>query len=119
MISNFSELFWHDAILKSIYVDRRNPGDKDTITLSIIWPNDERSSSIEFYDCYALKANMNFGIDAFETILSAECLTNSEQLNSIRKEWSGVGINLENLKCYKITTNSTGGIISIYCLGFR
>ncbi len=93
--------------------------EKKTITLSIIWPEDESSSRIEFYDCYALNANMNFGIVACETILTAECLTNSEELDSIRKEWSEVGISLENLKCYKIITNSTGSIISIYCLGFR
>jgi hypothetical protein len=62
---------------------------------------------------------MNFGIVACESILTAECFTESEELNTIRKEWAKGGIHLERLKCFKITTNSTNSIISIYALGFQ
>jgi hypothetical protein len=118
MRDNFNNLPWHDADLQLIYIDRRKPGGKDVIKFLIIWPVGYYST-IEFYDCYALTANMNFGIVACESILAAECLIESEDLCSIRNEWSKAGVNLDNLKCFKITTNSTNSIVNIFALGFR
>lgn len=119
MNANFNDLPWHDASLQFIYIDRQNPGERDVIKFLIDWPDGYKSSTIEFYDCYALIANMNFGIVACEAILTAECFTDSEELKSIREDWSKAGVNLENLKCFKITTNSTNSTISIYALGFQ
>ncbi len=62
---------------------------------------------------------MNFGIVASESILIAECVNSSEELNSIRMDWSKGGINLENLQSFKIITNSTNSIIDIFALGYR
>jgi hypothetical protein len=28
---NFNDFYWHDSIIKSIYIDRSNPGKKDEI----------------------------------------------------------------------------------------
>lgn len=53
MNTKFNDLEWHDAIINDIYIDRNNVGESDTVKLSIIWP-DRRSSTIEFFDCYAL-----------------------------------------------------------------
>ncbi len=119
MNTNFNDLHWHDANLQSINIDRRNPGEQDIVQLLIDWPDDKGSSTIEFYDCYALVANMNFGIVACESILSGECLTDSEELSLIRKQWSEVGVNLEELKCYKIITNSTNSVINVFSIGFQ
>lgn len=116
---NFNELPWHDANLKFICIDRQIPGEHDVIKLMIDWPDCCSSSSIEFFDCYALTANMNFGIVASESILTAECLTESEELIAVRMEWLKVGVNLNNLKSFKITTNSTNSIINIFALDFR
>lgn len=115
---NFNDLPWHDANLKFIHIDRENPGKNDIIKLFIDWP-DGFSSAIEFSDCYALIANMNFGVVASESILKAEYFVESEELSSIRNDWMKAGINLENLKCFKITTNSTNSIISIFALNFH
>ena len=115
---DFNELPWHDAILQFIYIDRQNPGEKDVIKLLIHWP-DNTSSTIEFYDCYAATMNMNFGIVACESILTAECSFDSSELKTIQQGWLKAGVNLNELKSYKIITNSTNSIISIFSLGFR
>jgi hypothetical protein len=115
---NFNDLPWHDANLQSIYIDRQKPGEQDNVKLLIDWP-DGKCSSIEFCDCYALNAHMNFGIVACESILTAEYFIDSEELSSIRNQWSKVGINLEGLQCFKIITNSTNSIINIFALSFR
>ncbi len=119
MSTNFNNLPWHDANLQTIYIDRQKPGEQDVIKLLIDWPDRISASIIEFYDCYALTMNMNFGIVASESILSAECLADSKELDAFRKEWSKAGINLENLKCFKFITNSTNSTINIFALGFQ
>ena len=118
MNTSFNNLFWHDANLQLVNIDRQNPGEQDIVQFLIDWPNGYRST-IEFYDCYALTINMNFGVVACESILTAEYFDDSEELSSIRKEWGKVGVNLNNLKCFKITTNSTNSVITIFALGFR
>ncbi len=82
---NFNDLAWHDANLLSIYIDRNLPGEQDKVRLLIKWPNDS-ISIIEFYECYAFKASVNFGIVANEYILNSKCFTNSEELMSIWNE---------------------------------
>lgn len=119
MIQEFNDLPWHNANLQFVYIDRQKPGEQDVIKLLIDWPDGNSSSTIEFYDCYALSMNMNFGIIACESILSAECAVDSKELNSIRVEWLKVGVNLADLKHFKIITNSTNSIINIYALTFR
>ena len=119
MNEDFNDLPWHDANIVSIYIDRQRPGVEDVIKLTIEWPNEGNLSTIEFTDCYALSANMNFGIIASESILSAECISHSDELISIRNRWSSVGVNLEMLRCFKIITNSTNSTFSIFALGYK
>jgi hypothetical protein len=118
-MDDFQKAFpWHDSILRYIYVDRQNPGENDVVRLKVGWPDEPKSSIFEFYDCYGLEMKMNFGIIAAESILNAEVVTESIELKSIRKIWIEMGISLENLKCYRIITNSTNSIINIYAMGF-
>lgn len=119
MNPNFNDLPWHDAVIKFIHIDRQNPGENDIIKILIDWPENNHSSYLEFSDCYALNANMNFGMVVCESILFAECFNNSEELDIMRKEWSSMSINLDNLKCFKINTNSTNSEIKIYALTFK
>jgi hypothetical protein len=116
---NFNQLPWHDATIQYIYIDRKKPGERDVIKFVIDWPNENRSSNIEFFDCYALTMNLNFGIIATESILMAECFTATEELNLIRQKWSKINVNLEDLKCFRFVTNSTNSLINIYALGCR
>lgn len=115
----FNELPWHDSNLKSIVIDRNNPGEHDIVRILVEWSDTGKSSILEFYDCYALSANMNFGIIACESILYAEYFINSEELDDIRKKWAKIGVNLDELKCYRINTNSTNSVFNIFALGFR
>ena len=119
MNENFNDLPWHDATLKNIEINRMNPGEHDIITLLISWPDCNYNSVVEFSDCYAFTANMNFGVIASETILTAECLNESEELKHIRNLWLKVNIDLHDLKCFKIKTNSTNSIINILSLNFK
>lgn len=118
-MKNFDDFPWHDANLQFIDIDRRKPGEQDIIRLLVEWPEEEGVSEIEFSDCYALNMNMNFGIIASESILHAECITDSEELITIRRDWAHGGVMLDNLKCFKITTNSTNSTILIFALSFN
>jgi len=85
MNENFNELPWHDSVLESIFIDRSNPGENDSIRIEVEW-SDGKHSSIIFHDCYAITADMNFGVIASETILTAECFTETEDTISMRKK---------------------------------
>ncbi|WP_232503191.1 hypothetical protein [Parachlamydia acanthamoebae] len=115
---NFDDLPWHDANLKDIHIDRSDPGNRDTVEILVEWP-DGLISTIEFYDCYALKANMNFGIAANESIFTAQCLIDSDELNLIRNDWLSMGAKLESLKCFRINTNSTNSLIDVFAKNYR
>ena len=118
MNDKFDNFMWHDAILKSIFIDRRNPGQQDSVTILVEWPGNMQSSLLEFYDCYALSATMNFGVIASESILEATCVTDSQEIQNLRKKWKNIGVDINHLNCYRIVTNSTNSIIEIYSKGF-
>ena len=61
MIQMFNNLPWHDAELKEIIINRER---NDEIKLLVGFPTNDGISAvcIEFFDCYALKPDMHFGI---------------------------------------------------------
>lgn len=118
MENTFELLPWHDAELLNICIDRSDSGNNDIITLSIIWP-DGQYNNIIFFDCYKFDAELNFGIIAKETIREAIILNESDRLNEIRNKWNKIGVNLSDLKCIKIDTNSTNSSLIIYSKGFK
>ncbi|MBN9378045.1 MAG: hypothetical protein BGO14_00980 [Chlamydiales bacterium 38-26] len=118
MKDEFNNLYWHDAILESFYLDRSNPGHQDTVKLLIEWPEGKKTY-LEFFDCYELQMEMNFGIVANESILTAECITESEEIEDVREKWQKMGVDLKDLKCFFINTNSTNSILKIFALNFR
>lgn len=75
--------------------------------------------SSSFFGCYAFNANMHFGINPPDFILDAECITQSHELDNIKKNWLKMGSDLSKLCCYRIITNSTNSIIDIFSLGFK
>jgi len=117
METEFSMLPWHDAELLGIEIDRHNPGECDQISMSIRWPSDVYSELI-FSGCYELEIKMNFGVIASESILDASLIQDSYELDSIRKRWRLVGVNLSELKCFEIRTNTTNSLIRIYALSY-
>lgn len=121
----FQDLPWHDAQLRNVNVNR---SDEDIIELLISWQESDSSTvdepkeifvSIEFNDCYRLCADMNFGIIPPDHILEANEITKSNEIDTLIAKWKCVGVNIENLTCYQVITNSTNSKIEIYCLGYK
>lgn len=72
-----------------------------------------------FRDCYAMMAEMNFGVIAEERIASASLIDDDPDLNSIRDRWKPLGVSLEMLRCYRLETSSTSSVIRIYAKQFE
>ena len=114
----FNELPWHDSALLNIEIDRKKPGENDSIKLFIKWPGGNENLVV-FNDCYFLDAKMNFGIVAEESILSADCRSDSEEISVITNKWAPLGVELDNLLCYTINTNSTNSSLKILALSLE
>jgi hypothetical protein len=114
MTENFNDLPWHDANLVSVYIDRRNPGHRDEVEICVEWPSGTLQMLV-FRECYAFSASMNFGIIASESILDASEYQSHEKLTTLRKKLNYLENYFENLKYYVIETNSTGGVLEIFC----
>lgn len=114
----FEGLEWHDAALLSLHIDRQTPGERDDVVLLIKWP-DGRMQTVRFTDCYFLDVQMNFGVIAEESILSARCVAHSEKLAAFRSDWTRMGVDLHDLLCFEITTNSTASVIRVYAMQFE
>jgi hypothetical protein len=115
---DFNKLYWHDAIIKNIELDRKNPGLNDTISLEIEWPNNQISKII-FTDVYFVKMNLNFGIMAPEAIYSAFVIEKEDDdITNFYIKWKGLMDDI-TIKCYVINTLSTGSEIKILAKNFE
>ncbi len=114
---SFAELPWHDAVLLRLTIDRRVPGERDELVLLIEWI-DGRKQEVRFTDCYAMEAQMNFGVIAPESILEAECRSHTLKLAEIRQRWSTLNAHLEDLLSFEFTMNSTASVIRIFARQF-
>jgi len=111
----YNKLPWHDSALLNIEIDRNNPGENDSVRIFVKWP-DGTEGSIVFNDCYFFEAKMNFGVVAEESILNAVCSGDGDELSLIRNKWSQLGVELGNLLCYTINTNSTNSSLKVFSL---
>jgi hypothetical protein len=114
----FNSLPWHDAELLELSVDRRNAGECDEVRLRVAWPQGDEATLV-FRDCYAMTAEMNFGVIAEERIASASLIDDDPGLTSIRDRWKPLGVSLEVLRCYQLETSSTSSVIRIYAKQFE
>lgn len=114
----FDAIEWHDAVLLNVIIDRKSPGERDDVLISIQWQDGERRD-IRFSDCYAFDAQMNFGVTAPESIRAARCTADSPELAEIRQRWIALGVALEDLLCFEITTNSTASMIRVFSRRFE
>lgn len=118
MNATFDSFPWHDAQLKEILVDRRKPGERDVVQVLVAWPEGGESEFV-FHDCYAMTANMYFGVMADESIAYASLIADDEGLLSIRERWRLLGVSLEELHCYYFELSSTGSEIRVYAQRFE
>lgn len=114
----FNDLEWHDAELLHILIVREP---EDCVEICIRWPGSENTSieRLQFYDCYGFQADMHFGICPPDSIMSAHCCSDSEQLQTIRNKWNKIDLDLKNLLHFNIQTNSTNSSIHIFAKEFK
>lgn len=117
-MNDFNDFYWHDAVIKSIIIDRENPGKKDEIQFNILFPNKHKVVYFVFEKVYYASFNLNFGIIADETILQASILENDTELTTLYVKWKE---HLDNIKfnVYEILLSTTGGKIKIIAGNFR
>lgn len=118
MNATFDSLPWHDAELLEMSIDRRSAGEFDEVRLQVAWPHGEEAALV-FRDCYAMTANMNFGIIATERIGNTNLDNNDPNLAVIQNQWKSLGVSLEVLSCYLLEMSSTGSVIRIYAKKFE
>ena len=116
---DFNDCYWHDSIIKNIEIDRRDPGNSDTIKFEIDWYDKEGTEFLIFNDVYWASMDLNFGIIAPESILGATMLDKQDpDLLALYATWKGRLGNLD-LNAYEIELNSTGGKIKIISKSVR
>lgn len=115
----FNEFYWHDVIIRNIQIDRTNPGNDDSVLFEIERPEDNEMGVLVFEEVYWTSMNLNFGIIADESILSATQLDEqNEDIIKFYSKWKGA-MNEVKLNTYKIELNSSGGEIKIIAKRFR
>jgi hypothetical protein len=118
MQQSFNELEWHDAELKEVLIDRRQPGERDDVLLLIQWP-DGRKQRLRFVECYGMMARMNFGIVATETFLKASCDPDAPALVELRERWLKMGTDLSRVVSFEMETNSTASLLQVFAERFE
>lgn len=115
---NFNDIYWHDSIVKCIKIDRAVPENNDTIEFEIDWYEKGKRSTF-FEDVYWTNLNLNFGIIAGENILDAFIAEKTdEDVMFFRSKWKGT-IDINEINCYVIDLNTTGGRIKIIAKAFK
>lgn len=116
--NTFNTLPWHDSMLKSVNIDRSNPGINDIIIMIIEW-NSGLQSKLTFKDVYFANMEWNFGVIAEESILDAETIDdNDEELYRIKEKWKKFHDKSSNICGYQIITASTGSKIRVFAISF-
>lgn len=114
--ASFDSLPWHDAALQELTINRREPGTCDEVRLEVVWPDGGRAALL-FRECYGFTAEMNFGVIAEEQIAAVSIIEDDPYLLSLRDRWKP-HVSLDLLRCYRLETSSTGGVIQIYAMEF-
>ena len=117
MTTSFETLAWHDAEILKIEIDRHDPGNVDTVALKIKW-RDGKIGDVVFEECFKAVLDLNFNVIARETILAAAVVPESPMIEEVRSKWETAGVKLDDIHCYRIETNSTGGLITIVATKF-
>ena len=115
MINDFAEYEWHDAEIKGIYINREAERVDDIVSMQIRWPEGS-ADQINFIHCYHAEFSLNFGVMGAESIRFARIVFDDDNIKIIRKNWERLGVEMQELKCFEIETNSTNSLIRIYAM---
>ena len=114
----FNNYLWHDSVIENIFIDRKNPGHQDEISIELNMV-DIGKVILKFEKVYWIKFDLNFGFIVSENIDEAYITDQSDtDLVRIKESWSKM-LQVElDLRCFIIKTNSTGGTIKIISTDF-
>ena len=112
-MNELSKYVWHDTVLTEIVIDRSDPGHRDTVRLSVRWPEWEPkpefpSAVVEFSGCYLLEMNMNFGVIAQESISELTLESENPVIADLERKFD-----VEGLHAATFEFSSTGSLIRI------
>ena len=62
---------------------------------------------------------MKFGVYPPDSIRHAVCFDHSDALEMLKAKWGRMGIDLSDIYCFWINTNTTNSTINIYAKGFK
>jgi hypothetical protein len=109
---NFDEIVWHDTEIISIFLDRSAPGLKDV--LEIKCKNEINGCFIAlFNNVWKVTCDLNFGIVSPETIRFVKILDSDAKIESIKRQWKSVGMDIGPLIALEVETNSTASKILV------
>lgn len=111
-MKEFEEVLCHDAEIVEILIERSEPGIKDQVIIEAFSNN--LNYRLVFEECYKVSLDLNMGVIAPESILSAKISKGSKELSSLKEKWKLHGVDLSKLKEFKINTNSTNSDIIIF-----
>ncbi len=109
---------FHDALLKTIIIERHNPGYHDEIRIKVSF-SDASEVSILFEECFQANLKLNFGVIAEETIYDLYESEEEEEMLLLKEKWSKIGGDVEGLKFFCIETNSTNSLIKIFAKSYQ
>jgi len=123
------DFYWHDAVIKSIIIDRNNPKVVDEIGIDIAWPTEYENEDDEneeeiiqrvvFEGVFWAKLDLDFSYLGADTIHNAYMLDNNdEDLVNLYSIWKGFKDHIK-LNVYVINLNTSRGKIKIISKGFR
>lgn len=110
---DIEEINFHDNYIKSIYIDRNDPGKNDTIVM-IIETGDSVQYLINFKETYQIKLYIPMGFYGQEYINWTKLSKDDEDLLLFLDKLKTVGIEIPDLKCFEIDLNVNAGQIKIF-----
>ncbi len=113
-----NDIAWHDALIKEIQIDRRDPGNRDVINF-IVQLYDGPLINLTFFEVFWANFNLNMGMVVSESILDFSKLEpDNIDLKNFYSKWKGMYDRFE-LDCYLLELNATGSTIKIIAGGIK
>ena len=116
-MTTFDMLPWHDAVLLGVRLDRRASRRKDEVVLEVEWP-DGVQEEVRILDAYHADLSLNFGVVGGETIRQGNVSDTGRELDAVRQKWLRLGVDLGDLRVFRVTTNSTASEIRVFARAF-
>ena len=106
------DFYWHDAVIKSVIIDRNDPGVVDEIWVDVVCPTENEKGIIQrvvFESVFWVNLDLNFGHFG-DNVCNVDMLdSNDKDLVDFYSKWKGYRDNIK-LNAYVINLTSGGKI---------